>query len=96
MVAGNIGSVFGWKCSLCEDRNENEMCKDTGEWYCGFCKGVHSRFEVCPKSIFRFPSKGFNYVILPPSVLDVVISTFQGKNGYNADGEKRRMASFFL
>lgn len=96
IITVDIGSAFGWKCSFGHEHEKNEMCEETGERYCGLCEGVHSGFEVCPKSIFRFPSEGVNYVILPSSVPDRAIAALQKKYGYSTDDEREGDIDFPL
>jgi hypothetical protein len=96
IITVDIGSAFGWKCSFGHEHEKNEMCEETGERYCGLCEGVHSGFEVCPRSIFRFPSEGFNYVILPSSVPDGAIVALQKEYGYSIDDERKDDIAFPL
>ena len=73
--AMNIGSAFGWECSLGHEHEQDEMCTETGDRPCGACgKGFHRGWELCPKTVFEIPSENCKLILVPSNVQNAAVA----------------------
>lgn len=78
VIAGNIGSAFGWKCSKGEEHKRDEACsrspfeRPCNNPMCG--SDYHLIGKVCPQDVFAFQAKSIKYVILPYCVPEGIIA----------------------
>lgn len=95
IIAANVGSAFGWKCSDGHEHGKNEMCTTTGARFCDKCKELHNGYSVCPREVFRVASDGVKIAVLPFGTPDEDILALQRQFGYETNGSKKNNVNLF-